>query len=241
MRARQICICSSYDEGFSAIGNLTAQTLRAYASRFGFSVEIEPNIKMERHPAWHRVQFIPELLNRGYEYVLWLDADALIVRYDFDIRRVINGKSDLYLVQHDNPNHRPTLVPNTGVMLVRNSKWSVDLFHKLWNMTEYLDHCWWENGALIKLLGYTQLLDGSENQFNHDLLSHITFLPEIWNSVPCICSAPDPFIVHYAGYDLAARLRNIPTGVSKSLEAFHSSNGTRPSTWRWLTKNFERQ
>lgn len=237
MRASQICICTSYDERFSHIGDLTSETMRAYGKRYGFPVEIDPRVLIERHPAWHRVKYITELFGKGYEYILWLDADALFVRYDIDIREVINGSSDLYLVQHDSPENRPTPVPNTGVMLIRNCRWSVDLFNTLWSMTEYLEHHWWENGALIKLLGYNWLLDRSENKFNEELLSHITFLPEIWNFIPSICTAQDPIVVHYAGYSRAARLENIPPRVNKSLELARTSSGMLTKMMNWVYPN----
>ncbi|WP_395689821.1 putative nucleotide-diphospho-sugar transferase [Aestuariivirga sp.] len=239
-RAKDICICTSYDERFSQIGDLSAQTLCAYGKRYGFSVQIEPEVAINRQPAWHRVRYIPELFKKGYEYVMWLDADALFARYDLDIRTVINGISDLYLVQHDIEGQRPTPVPNTGVMLIRNSQWSVDLFNTLWNMTEFLEHYWWENGALIKLLGYNKLLNAGENNFNDEMLSHITFLPESWNFLPFISSGSDPFIIHYAGCDRATRNKNIPLDVKKSLETFYSSSSTFTDLRRWMTSQFVR-
>jgi len=187
-------------------------TCRLYAHRNGYAVYIDDNAKCERHPAWHRVMLIPMLLDQGYDYVLWLDADAMFVRFDRNIAEVITGKHDLYLAQHDHPSFAPIKVPNTGVMLVRNSPWSRMLFYRLWTMDEYANHMWWENAAMIKTLGYHSLLGEGPNVFAEDILAHIKFLDYgTWNFIPSICPpGGDPVIRHYAGFAQEERRVEVP-------------------------------
>jgi hypothetical protein len=211
--AAAICIATSYDSAFREIGDFAAMTVRRYASTHGYAAFIDDHVSCGRPPAWHRVQLIPELFARGFEFVLWVDADAIFVRFDVDIANVITTSHDLYLVQHYHPQHSPPLVPNTGVMLVRNGAWARDLFARLWVMEQYRDHPWWENAALIHLLGYKSLLGEGEDAFADELLVRIKFLNEAWNFIPAICTGPDPIIRHYAGSSLEQRRQEIQRQV----------------------------
>ena len=206
-----ICIATTYDPSFRDIGVYAAMTCRLYAQRHGYALHVDDNAKCERPPAWHRVMLIPMLLDKGHDYVLWLDADAIFVRFDRDIAEVITGEHDIYLAQHDHPEYK-TKVPNTGVMLVRNSVWSRNLFTKLWTMNEYINHPWWENAAMIKTLGYHSLLGEGPDIFAEDVLSHVKFLDYgSWNFIPSICPANgDPVIRHYAGFSQEDRRLELP-------------------------------
>src|SRR6185503_9297008 len=42
---------------------------------------------------WDKVYLIREALSRGYAYVIWLDADTLIVRPDIDLREAVPQQS----------------------------------------------------------------------------------------------------------------------------------------------------
>ena len=212
-----ICICSSYDNGFAEIGDHTSRTLVAYGKRHGYPVEVVRNVAIDRHPAWHRLKLIEQLFDRGYDYVLWIDADAYFSRFDVDVGSIINGHADLYLVQHDHPSFRPVAVPNTGVMLVRNSTWSRALLNKLWSMVRYLNHPWWENAALIKFLGYNSLLKEGPDNVNWKALDHISFVPEEWNSLSV---SGAPIIVHLAGISREVRRQRIPAEVERALQRF---------------------
>ena len=91
-------------------------------------------------------------------------------------------------------------VPNTGVLLVRNSSWSCGLLDGLWAMAQYTNHKWWENAALIDMLGYRNLLDSSRpNEYDNELLERIQWLDLKWNSLPDLDESPEPVIKHYAG------------------------------------------
>jgi hypothetical protein len=145
---------------------------------------------------------------------LWVDADALFLRFDCDIAREIDGLHDLYLVRHDvlylaghDVSVFPTLVPNTGVMLVRNSAWSRDLFARLWSMEQYASSRWWENAALINVLGYYSLLGEGPDAPDEDVLQHIRFLGKEWNFIPPGDGMTGSIIQHYAGYPNRARKR----------------------------------
>ena len=91
-----------------------------------------------------------DLLER-YEWVFWIDADALIVEFSRDIVDELPESAFLGLVEHAYDGHR---FPNTGVMIVRSSPVAREFWSEVWARTEYVDHPWWENAAVLSLLGY---------------------------------------------------------------------------------------
>jgi hypothetical protein len=74
----RLCLATSYGSDFADIGDYCAMTLQLYAVRWGHAIHVDSDVVIDRPPAWHRVKQIPELFDQGYEFVLWLDADALI-------------------------------------------------------------------------------------------------------------------------------------------------------------------
>jgi hypothetical protein len=233
-----LCIATSYTADFRDIGDYAAMSIRAYAARHRADAFIEPTLVFdERPPAWHRVRLIPTLFDCGYEFVLWVDADAVFLRYDVDVRSVIKARKDLYLVEHAIPEQEKLVrVPNTGVMLLRNSEWTRAFLDRIWRMAEYAEHKWWENAAVVKALGYHSLLDEGDDVYNHDLLRRVSFLPLEWNSLPGVCAAPNPIVQHYAGQPADVRRRELPRDALKgcyaaAAEAFRLGATRAPPRW----------
>jgi Nucleotide-diphospho-sugar transferase len=206
----RLCLATSYSSDFADIGDYCAMTLQLYAARWGHAVHVNPDVAIDRPPAWHRVKLIPELFDQGYEFVLWLDADATFVRFDADILAEVRQGKDLYLVEHDHPNFPSSRVPNTGVMLVRNTQWSRDLFARLWSMTQYENHNWWENAAAIHLLGYRNLLGEGPYAPDQAIVTRVRFLDEAWNHVPTMSTSERPIIRHHAGFPNDVRRHEMP-------------------------------
>jgi len=125
---------------------------------------------------------------------------------DSDVRELIQGGKDLYMVRHS---YDGKIIPNMGVILVRNCSWSREFFSSIWKCERYVHHPWWENAAALSLLGYHSLLEEGEDILNQELLSHVAFVGTEWNALPRICTLPDPIIHHYAGEPLERRLEGM--------------------------------
>lgn len=213
----KICAATSYTKDFAPIGNICANTLKIYSKKHGYTLRVIPNLVMPDRPSpWHRVKFIPKLFDEGFDFVLWMDADTLFLRYDRDIREVVEPGKDLYMACHPIPNEsRPRgsssdePVPNTGVMLLRNCEWTRGFLEEIWNREEYRDHIWWEQAATLDLLGYFGILGKGNDQPNKNLLGHIKFIDLEWNSVPHVCSVLHPIVHHYAGYPRPFRMQKM--------------------------------
>jgi hypothetical protein len=205
-----ICVATAYDAAFREIGDYCGMTLRCYAARFGLDAVVETSFSLDRPPAWRKIRLAQELLDAGYEHVMWVDADALFCRFDVDVRSVVDGRSDFYLVEHDHPAYPSAMVPNTGVFIARNCAWTRKFLDDVWGMTEFIDHMWWENAAVMRLMGYHSLLGLRDNAFNQDVMRHMRFLPVEWNFCTAVGTCENPIIKHYAGQPQSVRLSEMP-------------------------------
>lgn len=98
--------------------------------------------------SWWKLDIIEYLL-KDYDQVLWLDADVIICKYDIDISSTLNNNLDFGVVVHETSDG---LVPNCGVWLINKSalSWLPQIrLHKEFRRSS----CWWEQAALIHMLG----------------------------------------------------------------------------------------
>lgn len=147
-------------------------SFEAFADRHGHDLVIAEPFDIQRPPAWQKLPLLRDLLLSGYESVLWLDADVVIVDDTEDVVAP-DGCWQTLVEHHTNDG----LVPNTGVWLARPPM--VPVFEQMWRMVEYVQHPWWEQAALVALMGYhgQPLKADPENEVH----AHTCFLDAGWN------------------------------------------------------------
>jgi len=215
---KKLKIITAFDSGYE-IGHLALPTHMLYASLYGYSFEKFDVANFDRPPAWFKVKALLDELDRNeHEFVLWVDADAFVVDFGFDFMAEIgnhldSGKS-LYLCSHFISNVSTSLDfltlaksrINTGVMLVRNTDHARALLRAVWEKTEYMNHSWWEQAALMDLLGYKMELNGdaNSNKRSERFFEHVGALPAYMNCIPAEdhmhgSETMAPVIIHLAG------------------------------------------
>ncbi len=204
--SNKICITTYFNKTFSEMGEICLKSINKYATLNGLDLKVYNDIFTDRPAPWYKILLIQKILSENYGYVFWVDADALFVNYESNIKDEIEKGRELYLIKH---NINGEEIPNTGVFLLKNSRWAKKLLKSIWDMEKYIYHKWWENAALMDLLGYNNLLNNRENNLNLELLKKIKWLDLKWNSLPYICEAADPVINHYAGRPLEFRVKNM--------------------------------
>jgi glycosyltransferase involved in cell wall biosynthesis len=178
---------------------IARETLETYANRHGYELHLgEDTLAPERPVSWSKVQMIRDLL-KSYDVVLWVDADAIIVDPSQDIAALIEPGKFLYVVQHEIGEQR---IPNLGVFMVLAGEPTERLLDEVWRSTEFINHPWWENAAVLKLLGYN--LHPCRLREPTALYRRVKLIDKAWNSVPLDASTA-PFIKHYAGVSNAER------------------------------------
>ena len=95
------------------------------------------------------------------------------------------------MVEHRYQDQR---VPNTGVLMVRATRAADDFLGLVWDQARYIDHPWWENAAVIDLLGYRLSPCNPERPSPHRKI--VRFIGNEWTGPRE--TLPRPVIRHYA-------------------------------------------
>ena len=183
-----------------ALLRIAQRTFLPYANRHDFSLHtLTAAPSHGRPPAWAKIVLLRRLVEE-YELVVWIDADAMIVDSSMDITGEL--PADRLMALHTHTTAGGTM-PNTGVWVLRGGNEAAQMLDEIWAQEDLINHRWWENAALCRLLGYS--LDPVALHEPTALLSQRTApLDKSWNSIPDD-PAPHPRIRHYPGYAVRTR------------------------------------
>lgn len=170
---------------------------RKFAEKHGYEL-ILGNKLVDMPPAWNKVALLLDTLKHGRtrESVTWLDCDLIITDIAEDFPLLQFGRS-FSLVRHFSADSE---VPNTGVW--RLTPRAIPLLENMLELEVFRDHGWWEQAALMTLMGYVVPPQGSDFDETKCRCVRETrwtkecqFMRVEWNSHPCY-RAPKPRIVH---------------------------------------------
>jgi hypothetical protein len=121
---------------FDGILELTWKNKLEYAAKNGYDLHDGSHwIDTSRPPAWSKIQAVKHLLtDEGCDWVMWADADTVIMNSDVRIEDFLpeDPNKDL-LVASDNGGGY-----NSGVFLVRNTPWALKFLDDWWNMNSFV-------------------------------------------------------------------------------------------------------
>ncbi len=223
-------ICSMGSGNYRGLLSRSAISFEKYARRWDWDLILSTEDLAERRPfPWGKIPLLRALMDE-YEWLLWVDADVVMVDIEADITREIREDKNLYLVEH----HGTEYHANTGVMLLRSSDWSREFLDEVWALGEiYRDHPWWENAAALVLLGY--VLGPHRLVYPTRWLQRTQFLDVRWNSVD-IHRADPPVFVHRSIFDLETRSRQITGDLACVLAGAHPLTAGRDWAARPIRK-----
>jgi len=198
-------ICSIGTGRYRELLSIASASFAAYARRWNWDLVLSTEDLSDGRPAaWGKVRLVRELLD-AYKWVLYIDADACFVDTEVDLMASVESGKDLYLVEHrwGDP---PQATANSGVFLVRSGDWGRSLLEAMWAKEELIHHRWWENAALLELLGYDLEPAGPARETSW--MDRVKFLDLAWNSVRAD-PAPRPIIDHHGTGLPIRRLREL--------------------------------
>jgi SAM-dependent methyltransferase len=109
---------------------------KEYCDKYGFEYFSQTdndtirNTSDNRAVQWYKIKFIQQQLEESnVDYIMFMDADAIFVKPEVDIRTIIEDYLDKELIISED--FGPDIV-NTGVMIFKNTNWSVDFLKRIW-------------------------------------------------------------------------------------------------------------
>lgn len=158
---------------------LITPSLREYGRRYGYDLVIHTESADEsRPPAWSKVKFLLDALVTHRE-VIWIDSDAIVLDMSRDLRKDVARKTDFAWVVH---HYDDADYPNSGVMFLRSTPATIALLNAVYAQEDLIEHPWWEQAALIRLLGYSSsIVDEGLAQPAMDV--RVQHLDASWNSI----------------------------------------------------------
>jgi hypothetical protein len=231
MKIPTVCALTAYTPDFSDTAAIAVPHIRDYAARQGYECRVLERT-CERKAGWVKIEPIRVALSDGFDFVLWLDADVLVIRKDADVREAADDAVDIQMAWHTigNPHF------NTGVMLIRSSDWSRQFFASVWERGP-ITHAWNDQATILHLLGYDDALAIGPRRTREPNLRHVAALDAAWNAIVGYDLARDPIIHHYAGVaDRVTRLALMRDDAANITLRAQQSLRYREISTRWLNR-----
>lgn len=93
--SKKIAIVTLFDKNYEKLAEMSIPNKLDYARRHGYDViYFDKSIDTSRPPQWSKVKAIEYALN-DYDWVWWIDIDALIMEFDIKLESIIDENYDI--------------------------------------------------------------------------------------------------------------------------------------------------
>jgi hypothetical protein len=178
---KRICILTSYTDhirwdnyGKCDYGDYASLNHHEYSNKHGYSYikEIVKNDDYTNwHPTWIKIDVLKKYLPL-YDYVVWIDADAVFVNQDIKIEVLISDGIDLVIpkLEMDRVSGNMWTHTTTGFMIWKNSEWSNNMLNTLWSEPKDYRFVFFHEQSRLDELIYDKFTgEGGENILNKNV------------------------------------------------------------------------
>jgi hypothetical protein len=182
LKMKKICIITSFtdhirwdDYGKCDYGQLSSENHSEYSYKHNYTFIkeiVNNNDYPEWHPTWIKINVLRKYLPL-FDYVVWIDADAVFYNQDISIESFLQDDIDLVIpkLEFDRVGQQMWTHTTTGFMIWRNSEWSKKTLDYLWeNPQGYKTNFFHEQSRLDEILIDKFNLPGGENILNKDIV-----------------------------------------------------------------------
>ncbi|GBG34405.1 Xyloglucan 6-xylosyltransferase 1 [Hondaea fermentalgiana] len=139
-----------------------------YANRHSYEVIVaDDEIDKSRPAAWSKFPILEKYLPE-YDYLMWVDADAIFMNMTIRVEDIVDAEHDLFFARDEGD-------INSGVFLVRNTDWAMWWLKEAWSQTWLItgSHPFkYEQRAIHYLYG-TDGLQKDARRHNHELYPRV--------------------------------------------------------------------
>ena len=193
----KIAVCSlTVGEEYKRITKYGRKSKVLYCERHGYDFfDSDDFFDRSRSPAWSKIKILEHYLDEmdglfsKYDYVWWIDGDTLIMNDEIKLEERISSLTD----GKDITMAKDFKLINSGVMIIRNTKWSRNFMRTIYDQIQFLNHSNWEQAAIIDLL--EKNISDSKNHIKILELYQQNRINSYWYSY----YFHDCFILHFAG------------------------------------------
>ena len=229
---KRTCIITSYtdhirwdDYGKCDYGDFASLNHHEYSNKHGYSY-IKEIVKNDYYSNWHQTWIKIDVLKKYlplYDYVVWVDADAVFVNQDIKIEDLINDGVDLVIpkLEMDRVSGNMWTHTTTGFMIWKNSEWSNNMLNTLWSEPkDYRFTFFHEQSRLDELIYDKFTVQGGENILNKNIddietlvkLDNIIILPYSYHRY---WEDGEIKYVYHAGGNTGTKLERIKRIINK--------------------------
>lgn len=159
-----IHVISACNEEYNCFKDISKPTIVNYCRKYNYNIKFDTiPVDYSRPYSWYKIDVLKQAIldSNQVKYLLWIDSDAVILNTNFNLLDLIKSNKYLY-ISKDMHNI------NCGSMLIKKNQYMYDFLDEVWNKKEFLNHCWWEQAAIIDLI---------ENNYNN-INEHIEYVPQ---------------------------------------------------------------
>jgi hypothetical protein len=170
---------------------LCTESQRKYVEKNEYKMITDETVyDSSRSPAWSKISLLQKYM-KEYDYLIWFDADIMIMNDERRIEDFINLlPNDKFLLIGRDFNNL-----NSGLFVIRNCPEALQFLDEVWSKTEYLNHEWWEQAAIIDL--YSSKYRKKIEVIPHKYISIMNAYDQRVDSK--VFWRPGDFCVHFAG------------------------------------------
>jgi len=203
----------AHSKEYRELVSLGVENKHAYCRQHGYDyIYCEETLDPSRHPAWSKILLVLKAFeNSTYQWVVWLDADTLIMNQDIPLEDLIDERYHFIISKSSNGHEssKDWNRINSGVFFIKNCDWSRQFLTQAYAHTEFLSPPWsylpfHEQSALIAELKKPEFLVHSkivpQRFFNSFPIETMSRLEATYQS--------GDFLIHFAAKrgDFLARL-----------------------------------
>lgn len=169
-----ICTLALGDE-YKKIVKYGIRSKKSYCQKQKYDYHDDEDVYDKSRPhAWSKVNLILRYIDQ-YDFIMWIDADTLImnpdIRIEERIKDMMTEDIDISLVSDHTG-------PNTGIMLIRCTKWAKNFWKTLYDQHQFINVRTWEQAAFRHMLN-TNMLNSQQHikvwHFDYSRLINCTY------------------------------------------------------------------